>query len=62
MGGSSSSQITHEFQNIGNALNRFILKNDAYGTSTKRIGAIVLADIVSTLAVEYLNGQPLMIL
>ena len=44
------------------ALNRFILKNDAYGTTTKRIGAIVLADIVSTLAVEYLNGQPLMIL
>ena len=44
------------------ALNKWVLKNDKYGTGNSRIAVIAGADILSTLIVEYVSGQPLMII
>ncbi len=43
-------------------LNKYVLKNDAYGTTMTRVGIVAIADIASSLAVDYLSGQPLVIL
>lgn len=44
------------------ALNKFVLKNEKYGTGVSRVAVIAAADIASSLIVDYLNGQPLMII
>ena len=44
------------------ALNKWVLKNDKYGTGVSRLAVISASDIFSSLIVDYLNGQPLMII